>query len=406
MVSNYAAAELLIDVGFYDTYGGRFMEPFVGLSDLVVDAFWVWPVLVMVAAVGFDLWVLKRTRTDLARHVTVEPTAGGRLGKKLAYVGLKPVWTAPVVWQHTLMLRSASYGLHNGSVELAESLTADGTFMQATNDRQTWRNVTLKQVWAHHRKLFRFGWSQVALIGLWLLLLSPSIAYFVAGGNPGSGIQERLASTWGLRITLGVMVVGLVWVGWQTRTWFKVLRSQLGAPSNIILITAFHRLLIGVSVVCGGLITLNVRRTANPYGPADERFINNNFHVLAALAILLLIAAIALVIAALILFPPSIALVGIAGTGLAVPIVSVSGGFLGFTAAATAAAATSAYAYDQSQQARTQPDQAAKNGNSYNSSKEQTDSFSEALAKSYENPNNRPNYGGLSDFRWFCLMGF
>jgi len=350
--SNYAVLKPSVDAGRTDILGDHFFEPFLGIFDRLDALAWLWSIAVVAAAVVFDLSVLRRTRPDLARYVQIEPQFADRLFRRVSYATLKPLWTAPIALQYARLLRSASYALHNDSPELADSLATDDAFIQSTASRGAWQSVTVRSVCAEYRQAHRPGWRHVALGLFWLVLVSPSVAYFMVGGNVGSNIQDRFISVWGLRVALSAMLVGLVWVGWQTRAWFRVLRSASDHPSNILAITALYRVIVGLSVIGAGLVTLNVRRLANPFGPADDRFIDNT-HVLAALAALFLIAAIVLVIAAFIFFPPSIAVVGLAGTGLTVPVLSASGGFFGLTAVGLASAATATHLAGQAQQGGT-----------------------------------------------------
>ncbi len=300
---NYRVAESLIDAGFYTTYGASLIKPFGGISTGIQPVFWVWPLVAVVVASLFDLTVLRRNRPSLGRLIQTQSTRGLRLKSYVSYALQKPIWTAPIVWRFILAQRSACYALDYDSDMLARALVEDADVVQQTNNRDAWRHATLRAVWHQRRQIRPIAPARVASTVLWLILLIPTVMYFIVGGNPQSDIQERFHELTPLRIAAGTLIVSMLWVGWQIRVWLRRLRQHRNDPTNTVTVTALHRLLIGASSLVLSLVTLNIYRTTDPFSPAKQP-LTYNAHVLDAISSLYLVTAVLLLAATPVLFPP------------------------------------------------------------------------------------------------------
>ncbi len=165
-VWNYQATESLLNAGFYDTYGTSLIEPLTNIFQPARPAFWIWPLVAITTATIIDITALRRTRSNLARYIRIEPTLTQRFASNIAYAKLKPFWTIPIIWRYALTQRSASYSLDQGSETLANALTTDHQFLQQTNNRNAWRPTTVKTIWTQHRQNRPIKPAQILLFGI------------------------------------------------------------------------------------------------------------------------------------------------------------------------------------------------------------------------------------------------
>jgi len=171
------------------------------------------------------------------------------------------------------------------------------------------------------------GWAAPVLAFLrrpetvvWLVLLAPSLVFFVLGGWPWTTwLQRALATPVGFAVVVAAAVGALVWTAWQlvrsVRHWPAALRHPLADVPAI----AALRIGVGAGSVTVGLLLL----VAVLSGAGADDPVVRNFHVLDALGSALVVAAILLAVAATFWFPP-LAMVALAGGGTALVVTSAA----------------------------------------------------------------------------------
>lgn len=183
------------------------------------------------------------------------------------------------------------------------------------------------------------AWTKVALrqtlrqpvVIAWIVLVTPSVLWFVVGGLPQTAwVQAALATgpVWAVLRLLSLPA--LAWLAWQTiegfRQWPQVMRSGVGDMVAVLSM----RLLAGAGALALGAYMFVVAVTAN--GPNSSLI--DNFHILDAFGRALAITGLLLALMALFMFPTGglLALVGggSLGGGITANLVATLAGVLGF----------------------------------------------------------------------------
>jgi UPF0716 family protein affecting phage T7 exclusion len=311
------------------------VAPFVAAQPLL----WLWPLLALAAAIVVDVRWLRRARSlapDLRLRRERDTT---RPGAGLAgYAALGLPWTPLVIARFVGLRRSALYGLKQAgaatgdraglapAVEalLAEAVGARDQF-DVADSAAAWRGLVRPRMpmppatEGGGRGLRR--WWPVAL---WLVLLTPTLLYYVVGSTPSAaGVQRVLQTRWPFLLLLVVpAVAGLVLLAWQMVQLVRALPAAARTPCGE---TATRiQLRLGTALGSAGLAGVCLASWLRGTQPAAS--LMSSYHVLDALSSLLLVAGVALMIAAFVFFPPSIGLVATTA-GVLVPTIAVSGAF-------------------------------------------------------------------------------
>ncbi|MEM7340198.1 MAG: hypothetical protein AAF467_16190, partial [Actinomycetota bacterium] len=292
----------------------------------------LWPLLVLMVAVVRDRIVLAE---EAARHPELgfgdRPTSlsDARGVARLATARLP--WTAALAARLVLVRRAARYSSAQGDDRLIQPVTDVRLGIDAANDRNGWRNVDDRLVVARWLGLgdSRRLWRRAVPLVIWLILIAPAVAYYAIGSTPAAAdTQDWFAEPGPAAVLAAIAGLGLVWIGWQIATSWRAVRRTTPLGVGDLTASLVLRVLLGSGALTFAAITgLAWLRGAAP----DERVIDN-FHVLAALAALLVVAGIALVAAALIFYFPLVPVV-VAGAGGGTGLLVVSTGTGGTFAA-------------------------------------------------------------------------
>ncbi|MEV6965388.1 DUF6883 domain-containing protein [Hamadaea sp. NPDC051192] len=306
----HAASNYDLIVTGRSTLGDLAATPFL----LVGHILGVLPLIALGVAAFFD-------RRDLARAADRLPAvfARGDSATLAKFAFLSPVWTAPIALRFTRVRRSLAYSAAAGPADdeflgvLAKVRAQIGT--ASTPD--AWRRVPPPGEVLRALRL-KPRWP---LVLLWLLLLVPVALFFFLGDfKLTSFVQDVLTSTVGSWLLIGLLAVGLTWLGWQLSVGVRALPQARRNPSGEVAARAQLRLISGVGALVGGAYALFLAIT----GTDLDRSPVQNFHVLDALAGAILAVLFVLGLAALItMFPPgglglALAGGGALGSGLAI----------------------------------------------------------------------------------------
>ena len=269
-----------------------FAAPFTLLSHLN----WLMPV----AALGVAWW-LDRSRQqgaaapDLA--LAVERRSKCRLLGTLKAAVAKP--PASIRWIDGLTrLRRAYAAAATIKHEGAQSLRRE---IIALRDRIDRILIGLEPRPLSQRRDGRGAWTSRKVI-IWLVLMAPSILWFVLGGYPQTAwLQTALKTTPGWIAVRVLSLGGLVWIGTQLvtswRGWSQLRRAlvaDLAAASTLGVLSGTGALLFGFYTFVLSIM-----------GGRPDSHVLNNFHVLEAVGAALLIGALLMGVAAIAFFPPA-----------------------------------------------------------------------------------------------------
>jgi RsiW-degrading membrane proteinase PrsW (M82 family) len=307
--------------------GDLLSGPFVAAR----GALWLWPLLALATAVLLDRRALRRGR-DQAPDLRLRRERSGGLPvlQPARYLRQGLPWTLLVVPRFVLLRRSALYRAeHDPDDPLPAAVAAARDQLDAADSPAAWRGVGRLALTAagpaRIGPLLRRGRPLL----LWAALLVPAFLYYVAGSTRYlHDVQDWLEQPGVFHVLLlgpGLAVLALL--AWQLAGAARALPAALRAPDGDAAARLQLRLATGAGAGGLGLVLL----AAWLDGTRPQSGVLNNVHVLDALSSLLLVAGIALVIAAVLFFPPSIGLAVMAtGTGLTVlvPTIAVSGAFV------------------------------------------------------------------------------
>ncbi|MGH8773708.1 MAG: hypothetical protein ACRDWI_00545 [Jiangellaceae bacterium] len=162
-------------------------------------------------------------------------------------------------------------------------------------------------------------WPLVA----WAVLFVPPLIYFGVGTIPSAaGVQDTLAAGWLFPVVAALMVVGVIWLTWQLIVVTRSLPGAARTADGDLVGRIGFRIAIAAGACAAG--SLGVISWLSGMA-ADERVVNS-FHVLDALSDLLLVGGFALMLAAVVFFPP-FGLVAVAG-GATVLVPTITTGFV------------------------------------------------------------------------------
>jgi hypothetical protein len=315
--------------------GGGFLgdavtAPFVAAQPLL----WLWPLVALAVAVVLDVRARRRVRAaadvpDLRlRREGDDPAANA--AALAGYAGQGLPWTGVLVPRFVLLRRAAWYSAATGVTPAAEPLLravrdARDQF-DAADSRDAWRRAGRTAVLGETGDrsaaglLLRF-WPLL----LWALLLVPVVAYYLVGSTPfAAGVQEALGARGLFHMFLLLpAVLGLALLLRQLVSGIRVLPAVLRLPDAEAAAAVQLRLGIAAGATGLGVVLLG----AWLRGTEPDGRVLTNLHVLDALSALLLAAGIALLIGAVIFFPPTMGLAPLATGAGTIFVPSVSGAF-------------------------------------------------------------------------------
>lgn len=337
---DHAAGNYDLSLG-HNSVGDLLSAPFVAAQSWL----WLWGLIALITAVILDLRGLGRAR-GRAPALTLRRESAGVAGAAVLarYTKTGLPWTLLVVPRFVALRRAALYAHDPAlartpdpeSMPLLDEVAAVRDQLDAADSHGAWRGVgrlvlggdrdhpersSSQRGRAGVGPLLRRFWPVL----LWLLLLAPAFLFYVIGSTPiTSGIQSVL----GRRPVFVVLLVlptlgGLVFLTWQLVTNGRALPIALRRPDTDPAARLLLRIQAGLGAAGFGLVVLGRWLS----GTSPDSPVLSNYHVLDALSSLLLVAGFALVIAALVFFPPTIGLAVVAtsaGTTILVPTIAVS----------------------------------------------------------------------------------
>ena len=280
--------------------------------------FWLWPLLAIVIAFWVDYQVLSRQRRHQQNLLLAGEHHNGLIST-IAYGLMRPPWTTLITLRFLLLRRAALYAADIGAGDQAEPLLAEviaiRTQMDITREPQAWRGIGIRRVVSEVLSAIRKNGSTGRIAWLllpwlvWLVLVIPSLLYYGVGGTPsGAGMQETLTNGWAFRIVLGVFAVSLAWIGWQIISGIWALPAARQQPDGSVAAGVQFRLFTATGAGFLGVITLLALLNG---GSADQPLLSspllNSFFGLDAINLLLIAGIIILVLAVILVFPPSAA---------------------------------------------------------------------------------------------------
>jgi hypothetical protein len=308
--------------------------PFVAAQPLL----WLWPLLALAAAIVVDVRWLRRARSlapDLRLRRERDTTGPGVGLARYAVLGLP--WTPLVIARFVGLRRSALYavapttqvgpgaGLAPAAQPLLVEVVGARDQLDVADSAAAWRGLVrprtpMPPATEGGGRGLRRWWP----VALWLVLLMPTLVYYVVGSTPSAaGVQRILQTRWPFLLLLVVpAVAGLVLLVWQMVQLVRALPAAVRAPCG----ETATRIQLRLGTALGSAGLAGVILAARLRGTEPAASLVSGYHVLDALSSLLLVAGVALVIAAFVFFPPSIALVATTA-GVLIPTIAVSGAF-------------------------------------------------------------------------------
>jgi len=268
-------------------------------------------VLCLMPAVALVVaWWLDRTRQQAARApelaLATERHSTSRIFGVLQSALARP--PRSILWVENLILTRRAYATNSCSQpDSAKEVQQAVIILRDRTDRLTDGLKPLAPE-AHHggagkdRSFFRQPQFFV-----WLLLMLPSVAWFVVGGFPQTvWLQSALKTPAGWIVVRTFSFLSLAWMGTQlilaARRSSRVPRGALGEVAA----ASTLRLVAGAGAFVFGVYSLVLALTA---GAADSRVLTN-FHVLEAVASAQVIGTLLTATAAVGLFPPVVPTMG------------------------------------------------------------------------------------------------
>jgi len=217
---------------------------------------WLAPIL----ALGLAWWLdrqRQRTAVGEAVNLAAEQSASPRLLGTLRAAGARLPWSLPWVFGLVRMRRAYNSALTSGSVDTSGTLRAA---VVHARDRIDQNLVHMKSPSASPsaptpRMWLRATWWPSTI--LWLVLITPSLLYFVGGGWPQTAfIQEAMSRPGVWKLVLTLSVITQAWMIWRlvafVRSWPAIPRLPIGDDAAISCL----RIACGVGAVGLGGLTL------------------------------------------------------------------------------------------------------------------------------------------------------
>jgi RsiW-degrading membrane proteinase PrsW (M82 family) len=322
------------------TLGDVLSAPFRAGQPLV----WLWPLLALAAAVVLDVRTLRAARAVAPfPRLRGEGTGTGAVRGLARYAALHPPWTSFLVLRFVALRRASLYGCADGVAPESEPMLGVVADVRARMDvadhPAAWTGVGLRRVSLGPDEadrtpagVLRRFWPVL----LWLVLLLPAVLYFLAGTTPSlAGVQDWLERPGVFGAVVAVPAgFALVLLAWQVVTGIHVLPGVFREASGEL--PAIVQLRVGTALGASLIGVLGVSAWLTGTNPA--RPLMSAFHAVEALDSLLLVGALALVLAAFLVFPPAIGLTVVGsgpGTTVLVPTVALSSGFATLTVLGT-----------------------------------------------------------------------
>lgn len=222
-----------------------------------------------------------------------------------AFARVAPPWTVLVAARFVLSRRAALYALSRDptDTELTALVEQTREQMERADERRRWVAATrdvphgLRAVLGTAGGLLR-DWRVV----LWLVVLVPSLLYLVVGGFPATrGLQDALRTTAGSWVLVACGATAVVLLVAQLVPMVRARRTVLASPSGEAVGRFVARLAVGVGAAVAGVVLIGAGVVG---GAPGSRTLVSNVHALDALAALLVVLGLALVIWAMVMFPP------------------------------------------------------------------------------------------------------
>lgn len=285
---------------------------------------WTWPLVALAVAVAVDHRTRRRAIADHPELLLASEQQAGAPARGLAReAGLRLPWSALTVYRYVLVRRGAWY---SGRSDLMAEVAGVRAQLDAGSTREAWQAVqpgrTLLRAMlppgpGRRARLVK----RVALIGLWLALLSPAAVYH---SRPTEGRKDGIKGWFGtesgLRWATVAMGAGLVWLAWRmVVTGRQLWRARAGASREPAARLALQ-LCTGSGALAFGLLAL---RTYQLAGTPDARLVSQ-FFLLDALLSALLVTALVVVMLAAVAVAPEVLVIGGGLTLLDVFLVDVA----------------------------------------------------------------------------------
>jgi hypothetical protein len=269
------------------------------LLDWLGGGLGLYAALAVAVAVVLDRRLLTRRRAAYPLLLLPgEVPSGYAVGPLLAFARLRAPWTTLVATRFVLARRAAGYSADTDAA-LVGDVTQTRTRIERARDPGQW-SVAISRLGLDPRALARAlsGWPTL----VWLVLTLPGVLYLVVGGFPATrGLQEAIRDsstmTWAM---YACALAGLVFLAWALSRRVRAARAAKGNPLGEVLARHLARLAAGVGALTAGGV-LAVVGLRDRLGTAP---IITNTHALAALSTALMVLGLALLLWALIMFPP------------------------------------------------------------------------------------------------------
>ncbi|MGP3959114.1 PrsW family glutamic-type intramembrane protease [Nonomuraea sp. 3N208] len=329
--ADHAALNFDVSLSKDSTLGTVLSSPFVAAQPVRG----LWPLLALGLAVWSDARVLRAGKAAHRRLLLPgeQPTGLSGLVVLSRYGMLRPPWTTWMILRYALLRRTALFTGARGEIlalaaQTRDHLTQAQDRQARTGTAQGWRAVGIpgparpgKSAW-----LKRY-WPLL----VWAILTIPPLIYFLLGTTPGiAGIQRVLGWTILRPLLIVLFLAGMALITWHIIAGLRVLPGALrGADPEMA-----ARIQFRIAAGAGALVLGTVSLTAFAAGTRLDQRVISNVHVLDAIDDLLLYGGIALLLAALVFFPP-VGAVTLAGGGM-VLVPTITTGFLTLGALGTA----------------------------------------------------------------------
>ena len=308
------------------------------VSDLLEPLTWAVPLVSIVVAVVLDGRVLACQRDLHPELLLAGETAspGSGLLALARFVFVRPPWTALVGIRFVLHRRSAMYsfgrpardGDNTGHLKLFEEVKVNVERINNTSKPDAWRGLRLTRQLLIGSKpdhastagwVLRRWWPLL----LWFALAAPAVVFYGSGPKT-DGTVKTLAANEGFPVLIGFAVAATLWAAWRLVAVGRALVRGDADGDHNTMSGLILRCWVGTgTLILSGLVLRAVAAGEDP----GERFWSNSFHIITALSALFLVAGLALVIGAVIFFPP-VGVVAVAGGGTFL-VPTLTAGFVG-----------------------------------------------------------------------------
>ena len=223
-------------------------------------------------------------------------------------------WSVLPAWNVALQRRAAWYGLGARLPEASASAAVTAVGQLGRVRRSDWRAGRERGLLAALRRgnwQVRVNWRTVVVLVLWVVSVIPGLVFLVVGGWPTTRwVQQAMLGPVGaVFLVLGVLA-GVAFMVSRVPALIKGLRRLPRPAWHEMRLRPLGRLAIAAtSVFTSGMLIARLFTTGDA-----TAYVVQNFHILEALANLLLAAGLALMIVGLIWFPPSLLMLGGLGT--------------------------------------------------------------------------------------------